>query len=92
MDMLMFSTTWLQHWWVRKEHLMSSTWICAKHLTTSHKTTLSVEWADMDLMGGHLDKEAAGWSHSDLRTTARCPSGGQGQAAFLRISAGTGTV
>lgn len=43
---------------------MSSTWTCAKHLTTSHETTLSVEWADMDLMGGHLDKEAAGWSQT----------------------------
>lgn len=41
----------LQHWWVRKEHLMSSTWTCGKHLALSHKTALSLEWADRDLVG-----------------------------------------
>ncbi|GAB0177363.1 mitochondrial enolase superfamily member 1 [Grus japonensis] len=35
-------------WW--EEQLMSSTWICAKHLTLSHTTSLSLNWRDMDLM------------------------------------------
>ncbi|GAB0196973.1 triadin [Grus japonensis] len=33
---------------------MSSTWTCAKHLTLSHTTSLSLNWRDVDLMDGPL--------------------------------------
>lgn len=30
----------------------TSTWTCAKHLTLSHVTSLSLNWRDMDMMDG----------------------------------------
>lgn len=76
MDMLMFSTMWLQHWWVREENHMSSPWTCAKHFSLTHKTALSLEWAAIDLMGITLMRK---WLDglTRLRTAAQWPSGGQ---------------
>ncbi|GAB0186117.1 hypothetical protein GRJ2_001077000 [Grus japonensis] len=44
----------LQCWWIREEQLTSSIWTCAKHLTLSCTTSLSLNWRYMDLMGGPL--------------------------------------
>jgi len=38
----------------REEQLTSSTWTCAKHLTLSCTTSLSLKWRDMDLMDAPL--------------------------------------
>jgi len=35
---------------------MSSTWTCAKHLTMSCMTSLSLNWRYMDLLDGPLNK------------------------------------
>ncbi|GAB0191025.1 triadin [Grus japonensis] len=40
---------------------MSSTWTCAKHLTLSHTTPLSLNWRDMDLIDGPLSGQGIGW-------------------------------
>ncbi|GAB0179302.1 mitochondrial enolase superfamily member 1 [Grus japonensis] len=40
--------------WIKAEQLMPSTWTCAKHLTLSRTTSLSLNWRDVDLMGGPL--------------------------------------
>ncbi|PKU43031.1 rna-directed dna polymerase from mobile element hypothetical protein [Limosa lapponica baueri] len=50
------STAALQCWWIRGEQLTSSTWICAKHLTFCCTTCLSLNWRDMDVMGGPLGR------------------------------------
>lgn len=44
---------------VRKEQLTSSVWTCAEHLTLSHKTILSPNRGDADLMDGTLGR--IGW-------------------------------
>ena len=38
-------------WWMREEQLMSSAWTCAKHLTLSRTTFLSLNWRDVDFDG-----------------------------------------
>ncbi|GAB0203524.1 hypothetical protein GRJ2_002818000 [Grus japonensis] len=42
---------------------MSSTWTCAKHLTLSRMTSLSLNWRDMDSMDGPL----GGWTTRWIR-------------------------
>ncbi|GAB0182781.1 mitochondrial enolase superfamily member 1 [Grus japonensis] len=42
----------LQRLWIREGQLTSSTWTCARHLTLSRMTSLSLNWRDMDLMDG----------------------------------------
>lgn len=95
MDMLMFSTVWLQHWWEREEHWLSSTWTCAKHFSLSHTRHLVSGVGRHGFDGSGLisvppsnpcltQSGLPGRSHSELRTAAHCPAGGQGQAAFLR--------
>ncbi|GAB0179079.1 mitochondrial enolase superfamily member 1 [Grus japonensis] len=41
-------------WWIREGQLTSSAWTCARHLTLSRMTSLSLNWRDMDLMDGPL--------------------------------------
>jgi len=38
----------------REGQMMSSTWTCAKHLTLSFTTSLSLNWTQKDLMDGPL--------------------------------------
>lgn len=68
------STTVLQHWCVRQEQLMSSTWICAKHLTLSDMIALSLNLRDMDLMDGPLGGSGIVWmiTLKELRSTIQC--------------------
>jgi len=49
------SMTELQHWWIREEPLMSSTWTCAK-------TSFSLKLRDMGLTDGPLSGEGIGWT------------------------------
>ena len=41
-------------WWIKEEQLASSTWTCAKYLTLSCMTSLSLNWRDVDMMDGPL--------------------------------------
>ncbi|GAB0203224.1 mitochondrial enolase superfamily member 1 [Grus japonensis] len=48
-----------EHRWIREKRQMPSA--CARHLTLSHMTSLSLNWRDMDSMDGQTTRRIRNW-------------------------------